>query len=87
MKFSSGEVLGRQTMGVKVCSCPRRDMEKEQQMLRRALHRKIKEDTQFVYQLEVRRSQRGSRRQLGVIFFFKIVFISAPDNNIIHGNE
>lgn len=31
---SRGEVLGRRSLGVRVCSCPRRDMEKEEAELR-----------------------------------------------------
>lgn len=28
--FSSGEVVGRQKLNVKICSCPKRDMQKDE---------------------------------------------------------
>lgn len=49
----SGEVLGRQLMYVKVCSCPRRDMEKEEQVLRRKIKQENTGRDKLLHSLEV----------------------------------
>lgn len=35
--YSRGQVLGRKKLGVKVCSCPRRDMLKEEELEKKRL--------------------------------------------------
>lgn len=43
--YFRGEILGRKKIGIRVCSCPKRDMNKEEEHDNKSLHgkRKIKQ--------------------------------------------